>query len=94
MAQMNNRTTNDDISTFPAILAFLLTWTANCRCTGYWNVCRNNDKYPIQFRIIYVLSQQPIGQLHRQNRDITKIQKYKQRTKSHIKEVIKTTPQN
>ena len=97
MAQLNNKTTNDDISTFTAIIAFLLVWTANCRCTEYRNVCRqcnNNDKCAVQLFIIYVMSQQPHGQLHRQHRDMRKIQKYKQQKKSHMKEAIKITPQN
>jgi len=76
---------------------FLLAWTANCRCTGYWNVCRqcnNNSKHSVHFFIIYELSQQQHSQLHREHRDIRKIQKHKQQTKSHTKEVIKITSQN
>jgi hypothetical protein len=44
--------------------------------------------------IIYELSQQQRGQLHRQRREIWKIQKYKEQRKSHIKDEIKITPYN
>jgi hypothetical protein len=49
----------------------------------------------VHFFIIYVLAQQPQGQLQRQHINTRQIQKYSQQNKSHTQEVIKKiTPKN
>jgi hypothetical protein len=55
-----------------------------------YNINNNNNSFLLgQFVIIYVLAQQPQGQINRQHRKIRKIQRYKQQMKSHIKNVKK-----
>jgi hypothetical protein len=69
------------------IIGFLLT----CKKEGKRNHINNNSIQfnLIQFFIIYVLARQLQGQLHRQHRNIRKIQKYNEQKKSRIKVMIK-----